>query len=109
MASQCGTTTVVTSFSEGNVSVVGCANPPNEIKAGEQFRIDYDVENNNSARVSATVDIIATDMGGNSVLLEDATFEVEPNDVAPRYSTPPAPTTAGEYTISVEVASASEA
>jgi hypothetical protein len=109
MASECGTTTVVSSFSEGNVSVRSCANPPNEVQAGEQFRVDYEVENTNDQPASVTVAITATDSSGGSVVLEEATFTLDGNYWQGRYSTPPAPTTAGEYTISVEVASASEA
>lgn len=109
MAADCGTTTVVSSFSEDDVNVISCANPPSEINAGEEFRIDWGVENANSTQASVVVDIIATDVSGNSVVLEQATFTIDANYAQSRYSTPPAPTSDGEYTISVEVNSASEA
>lgn len=94
-------------FEEYRVDVTDCYDLPSEINAGEEFRIDYRVENNNDQAATVTVDIIA-DGGANfgQVVLEQATFDLPANYWQERYSTPPAPNYEGDIDISVEVSNA---
>jgi hypothetical protein len=95
-------------FEEYRVDVTDC-DVPDQIAAGEQFRVDYRVENTNDQPATITVDVIA-DGGANfgTLVLEQATFDLPANYYQNRYVTPPAPTYEGDIDIAVEVSNASQ-
>jgi len=95
-------------FETYRVDVTDC-DVPDQIEAGELFRVNYRVENTNDQPAKVTVDIIA-DGGANfgTVVLEQATFDLPANYYQNRYYDLPAPTFEGDLDITVAVSNASQ-
>jgi hypothetical protein len=106
MATGCGSIEVIPQFNSNNVQTVGCSNLPSEAVAGDTIQIDYTVENTNPAAADAVIEVFQQEGTGSRQSVGSTTEEISGNGTETGGFNVTLPS-AGNFTFSVEVTSAS--